>query len=167
MFDAYYNIVDKGRTFYNIVVQRKPGLSFTPRLILRLVIPTPNYFLQTTRPIIMNGKAANAYAISLFNNPFKAIPRLRKTAIIAAMAPTLIAFSMRFTYLSKRNLIERIGIIKEHIAMQLEYNAIRRTKRLKRLKFSGVLVAIFSRNAKSMPEKDVNIEVSIRVPEGF
>jgi hypothetical protein len=115
----------------------------------------------------MNGKAANAYAISLFNNPFKAIPRLRKTAIIAAMVPTFIAFPMRSTYLSKPNLIERTGIIKQHIAMQLEYNAIRRTKRLKRLKSSGVLVAIFSRNAKSMPEKDVNIEVDINLPEGF
>jgi hypothetical protein len=115
----------------------------------------------------MNGKAANAYAISLFNNPFKAIPRLRKTAIIAAMAPTLIAFSMRFTYLSKRNLIERIGIIKEHIAMQLQYNAIRSTKRLKGLKSSETVVDIFSRNAKSMPEKDVNIEVCIRVSAGY
>jgi hypothetical protein len=54
----------------------------------------------------------------------------------------------------------------EHIDMQLEYNAIRRTKRLKRLKSSGGDVAIRSRNAKSMPEKDVNIEVSISFPEG-
>ena len=50
--------------------------------------------------------------------------------------------------------------------MQLEYNAIRRAKRLKRLKSSGGLVAIRSRNAKSIPEKDVNIEVSISLPEG-
>jgi hypothetical protein len=75
----------------------------------------------------MNGKAANAYAISLIINPLKANPRLRKTVMIAAKEPTLIAFSMRFTYLSKRNLIEIIGVIKEDIAMQLEYNAIRRT----------------------------------------
>jgi hypothetical protein len=66
----------------------------------------------------------------------------------------------------KRNLIVKIGTIKEHIDMQLEYNAIRRAKRLKRLKSSGGLVAIRSRNAKSMPEKDVNIEVSISLPEG-
>jgi hypothetical protein len=61
------------------------------------MVNTPNYFLQTTKPISMNGKAANAYASSLSNNPFRAIPRLRKTAINAAMAPTLIAFFMRFS----------------------------------------------------------------------
>ena len=72
-------------------------LTFTSKTISRLLIPTPNYFLQITRPISMNGKAANAYASSLSNNPFRAIPRLRKTASNDAMAPTLIAFPMRFS----------------------------------------------------------------------
>jgi hypothetical protein len=36
------------------------------------MVNTPNYFLQTTKPISMNGKAANAYASSLSNNPFMA-----------------------------------------------------------------------------------------------
>ena len=83
------------------------------------------------------------------------------------MAPNITALPMRFTYFSKRNLIERTGIIKEHIAMQLEYNAIRRTIRSKREKLSGVEVAIRSRNEKSMPEKAVIIEDSIRWPDGF
>jgi hypothetical protein len=59
-----------------------------------------------------------------------------------------------------RSLVERTGMIKEHIAMQLQYSAIRSTKRLRTLKSLEVVVAIRRRNAKSMPEKDVNIEVS-------
>lgn len=115
----------------------------------------------------MNGKAANTYAISLSNNSLNAIPRLRKTEIVAAMAPNLTALSRRFTYFSKRNLIERTGIIKETIAMQLEYSDIRRIVRSKRVKLSGGEVAIRSRNEKSIPEKAVIIEDSIRWPDGF
>ena len=58
------------------------------------------------------------------------------------------------------SLVERIGMIKEHIAIQLQYNAIRRTIRVKIVESFGSVVAIRSRNANSMPEKEVNIEVS-------
>ncbi len=58
------------------------------------------------------------------------------------------------------SLVERIGMIKERIAIQLQYNAIRRTIRVKIVESFSSVVAIRSRNAKSIPEKEVNIEVS-------
>ena len=71
--------------------------NFMLRLILILLITTPKYFLKTTIHINMNSRAANAYAISLSINPFRAILRLRKTAINDVMAATFIGFLMRFS----------------------------------------------------------------------
>ena len=59
-----------------------------------------------------------------------------------------------------RSLVERIGMINEQIAIQLQYSAISRTIRVKMVESLGSVVAIRSRNAKSIPEKEVNIEVS-------
>lgn len=59
-----------------------------------------------------------------------------------------------------RSLVERIGVINEHIAIQLQYSAIRRIMRLKIVESLGIVVAIRSRNAKSIPEKEVNTAVS-------
>ncbi|HXT83741.1 MAG TPA: hypothetical protein VN704_05340 [Verrucomicrobiae bacterium] len=59
-----------------------------------------------------------------------------------------------------RSLVERIGMIKEQIDIQLQYSAVSRKIRVKIVESLGSVVAIRSRNAKSMPEKEVNTEVS-------